>query len=391
MSATDQAETTPEPPVLTEKQSQPTPPRRGGGFTLFVALLAFIMGGAACGWLGYQFWLTQQPGAAKETPWSGDLASTRQALQRAMDSASEETQSQLRQKLDTLDGQLRESLKQQQLALETGLQQQSLRLDNQSARLSAMENRLSEAVRLHRDDWILAEAQYLLRLARQRAQFGDDMPSVNSLFEEARRNLNMVQDKRARQVIEVLERDQQSIQQYLAFDLSGLQESLDAVATAALTLQPLADRRVKAKPQVEPPEPPPELAWETVWPLIKYGFARAADKLDSYIRVSDRDASYQEAVIAGGQRELFQENLRLMFEQAQWALVTGNETLYRHALARCTDWLRRYYRNGDTEQALLTEIESLSQRAIRPASPPLSASIAALSELIDQRHSGDTP
>ncbi len=390
MSATDQAETTPEPPVLTEKHAQP-PARRGGGFTLFVALLAFIMGGAACGWLGYQYWLTQQQGGSQETPWSDDLASTRQAMQRAMDSNREDTQARLRQQLDTLGSQLRESLKQQQLTVETGLQNQSLRLDNQSARLAATENRLNEAVRLHRDDWILAEAQYLLRLARQRAQFGDDMQQVNSLFDEARRNLNMVQDKRASQVIEVLERDQQSIQHYLAFDLSELQEALDAVTTAALTLQPLADRKVKAKPQAETPEPPPALAWDTLWPLIQYGFARAADKLDSYIRVSDRDASYQQAVIAGGQRELFQENLRLMFEQAQWALVTGNETLYRHALARCTDWLRRYYRSGDTEQALLAEIESLSQRAIRPATPPLSASIAALSTLIDQRHAGDTP
>ncbi|WP_372748076.1 uroporphyrinogen-III C-methyltransferase [Litorivivens sp.] len=387
MSATDTAETTPEPPVLTEQQSAP-PPKRGGGFTLFVALLAFLLGGAACGWLGYQFWLQHQ-GSPAQKPWREDLVSAGENLRQELATAQQDAFARLRQQLTTQDKELRETLKQQQLVLENSLQQQEQRLNQTAVQLTATQERLNEAVRLNRDDWILAEAEYLLRLAHQRAQLGGDLTPVNDLLLDVQRKLRTTQDSRTDAVLTVLARDLEHVKDILAFDVGALQDELDSINAAAIALQPLADRKVRAKPIAPAPEPPPELAWDTVWPIIKYGFARAAEKLDSYIRVSDRDASYQESVIAGGQRELFQENLQLMFEQAQWALTSGNQDLFRKALARCSDWLRRYYRNGEAEQAVLADIEHLSQKTIRPANPPLTASIAALAALIDQRREGE--
>ncbi|MBB3048775.1 uroporphyrin-3 C-methyltransferase [Litorivivens lipolytica] len=386
------------PPVLTEKQSAPetTPKakpenRRGGGFTLFIALLAFLLSGASAGWLGYQFWLEQQASqeVREAAPWRDDLEAAGASWQSEARKAQRQSLSELREQLNEQDSELREMLKRQQLSAENARQLQNQRVTSLRTALDEQQSRLSELARLNRDDWVLAEADYLLRLARQQVRFGGDLNSAESLAREAQKHLQMVADPKVQDVLEILGRELTALSEAAAFSVEDHYDRLLAVSEQARQLQPLADHKVEIEEVAAAEETPPPLAWETLWDHIKFVSGRALDKLDSYIKVSDRDARYQSAVIAGGQRELFQHNLELMLEQARWALVSGNQALYEKALQRSSDWVRRYYRDEDAEQALLAALDELAKQRVRPEAPPLQSSINAITLYMDERqHAG---
>lgn len=355
----------------------------GGKFTLFLALLAFFLAAASAGWQGYQIWLEQF--AAGEQPWAKDITElesrlgTQQRDYQQADAALRDNfgvaQAALVERIQALQGETDSSLTQQLKAI-TWIKQ----------RQQALDERLQALVKLSREDWILAEADYLMRLAQQRLQLGGNGSDAGPLLQAAQRSLQLVHNKGIEPVREVLAADLAALNEARQFDLAGLDKRVAALAERTQALSPLGDRKLKAAATADPAVSAPVLALDTLWPLIKYGFARAADKLQSYIRISDRDSAYQATVIAGGQRELFQQNVQLLFEQARWALLSGNDKLYRQALARSEQWIRRYYAMGVAEQSVLKELAELQQQSVRAELPPITASLAALQHFIDSRH-----
>lgn len=372
---------------LSTQPSEHSPPARkrssgSGKFILFIALLAFLLAAASAGWQGYQIWLEQF--APPDEAWLEDVNRLESRL-REQALEQQRALATLQGEISTGQDSLQDRLQALQGETDAALTQQLQSITWVKQRQQALDERLQNLVKLSREDWILAEADYLLRLAQQRLQLGGSGVDAEPLLEAAQRNLQLVHDKGIEQVREILAADLAALGAATQFDLAGLEQRLAAVAEQAQGLTPLGDRKLKAEPVAEQNEAP-ELALNTLWPLIKYGVGRAVDKLQSYIRISDRDSAYQQTVIAGGQRELFQQNLQLLFEQARWALLSGNAELYRQALQRSEQWIRHYYAQEDAERALLAELAELQQQPVRAVLPPIANSIAALQHFIDSRH-----
>lgn len=382
MAQTEQAAESTGTELTAQSGAAQKPVARGGIFTLFLALLALVLAAASAGWQGYQFWLERF--APQEQAWVADIRQLEASVaqqQREQQAAQEAWRAEVAAEQQALQ----ERLQNMQGETDAALTRQLQSLTWVKQRQQALDERVQDLVKLSQEDWILAEADYLLRLAQQRLQLGGAGGDAEPLLQAAQRNLQLVHDKDIARVREVLAADIAALREARQFDLAGLDKRVAAVAERAQALTPLGDRRLKAQPTAEA-EAAPELALETLWPLIKYGFASAAEKLQSYIRISDRDSAYQETVIAGGQRELFQQNLQLLFEQTHWALFSGNDELYRQTLARSEQWIRRYYTLEDAEQAVVDELAALQQVPIRAPIPPISASISALQFFIDSRH-----
>lgn len=370
-------------PVAATAKTQNAAPRGGGGrVALLFASLALLLSAACAGWLGYEFWQAREAGHTQ--PWSADIAQ----LQSRVEARLEDQQQQraaLVERIEQSQLQLRESLQGQQQDSQLALQQQAQSLTQLKQRQQMLEERVQSLVRLNRDDWILAEAEYLLRLAGQRLELGADIGAAETLLKAAQRNLQLVHDAGLDPVREVLARDIEALAEAGRFDIRALYQRLDTLAGQARELTPLGDRAIQPERVASDRAPPPELAFDTLWPLFKYTLASAAEKLQSFIRVSDRDGAYQRTVIAGGQRELFRQNLQLLFDQAQWALFRGEADLYRQILERCEEWIRRYYALESAEQAVLAELVELREQALRPEPVVVDASIDALELYIDAR------
>ena len=79
-------------------------------------------------------------------------------------------------------------------------------------------------------------------------------------------------------------------------------------------------------------------------------------------------------------------NLRMLLQQAQVALLSGNQTLYVASLSRARQWVSQF-QDSDTAAAaaISTEISQLAGLTIQVPQPNISRSQQALDEAIEQR------
>jgi uroporphyrin-3 C-methyltransferase len=91
------------------------------------------------------------------------------------------------------------------------------------------------------------------------------------------------------------------------------------------------------------------------------------------------------AMLAPGSENTIRQNLRLMLEQAQLALLLRDGELYRQSLGKSRQWIQSYVATDTAAgQAVLNDLLELEAIDIEPALPVLSQSL----ELISQVNAG---
>ena len=263
-------------------------------------------------------------------------------------------------------------------ALRKELEDATERLEAQLARQRAQLQDLRQLSSADRESWLLAEANYLLRLANQRLVMTGDTASAVALLRSADGVLRELDDPALRSVREAIAKDLAAVRAVPTLDREG----------AYLQLASLIDR-IDDLDAFEPP------SFETAGPAasgggdwqarLRQGYRRALDKLSSYVTVRRRDRPA--AVLMEPQWErLVRQNLRLLLEQAQLALLAGNERLYAQSLDSATGWVEEF-RAGDRERvdAMLAAIAELAEARVRVEVPDATASLDALRTLLRAR------
>lgn len=339
--------------VIAASESRPaqlaSQPPRQRSMTAALALLLALASLAASAWLYYQLvYLKQQQNAEFSREISALLA---QHEQRAV--ASEAALNRQRERISEID-----SAWQQQLSV---MQGQLSQLSEQVQSLSSVD----------RNDWLLAEAEYLLRMANQRLQLSGDSRAAAQLLASADAILRELDDPALYAVREALALELAALQGASSFDLEGLYLQLQGLAATAEALE------VYQAPTYTPVAPPAEDAsWEEG---LKAGFARAWAKLRSYVRIRQHDEKFQ-AQLAPEHSAALRASLRMMLEQAQLALLSERPGLYGRSIDKAIAWLQRYYPLNDGRQALISSLSALRDTEIRVERPDISSSLRALKE-----------
>lgn len=347
-------EAAPSPASNTTPKVKPVrPPGRGA---LALALLALLVG---IGALGASGWLYQQQYLIVQPP--DPLV---QNLQRQFEQL-EQQQSRL---LGSLDSQ-REGLAQ----LRADQQQQLAEL---LARSQELTSRVDKLATVDRKDWLIAEAEYLLRLANQRLQLGRDAKAAAQLLASADAVLEDMDDAGLHPVRAALAREMAALQRVAQFDTEGVYLRLEGLADSFKSLTLFDAPRYEAEPT-----PPADSNWQD---RLATGFRRAWEKLRSYIRIRHREEHFQ-PVLAPEQEAALGYSLQLMVEQAQMALLAERGDLYRRSLGQARDWLAKYYQLDDRHQGTLAQLDELMAVPLDRQMPDISASLAALKTYIDSR------
>ena len=259
-------------------------------------------------------------------------------------------------------------------------------------RLAALEESLSALARRggrHRAGWLLAEAEYFVRLAASRLALQRDPDTALAALAGADARLRETGDPALLPVRRALARDMAALRALPRVDLAGLSLELDALA-AQVDRLPLATpdpASARARRPQEAAGAPAEGGgtghwWDKargVWTILR-GLVM--------VRHHDRPI---EPLLAPEQRVFLVSNIRLALEQARLALLRGEAPVYRGRLAHATALVRRYF---DTRhagvRALLERLDALAGTDIAPALPELT-SLAALEQARRTRAgAGDT-
>lgn len=357
------------------------PIRRGGG----PAWLALLLALAAAGGAGWLYWqgeqslqsVQQRLQSLEEQPVSASQPAPQAASQ--PQGMSPET----RQSLDQLEQSLEQELNRveqrvQQLGEVQPIQQR------QAEQLRSLEQQLSEQRRAlgamtgsDRDAWLLAEVEYLLRLANQRLLMTGDVASARGLLASADGILRQLDDAGLHAVRRAVASDRAALRAVPSVDVEGIYLRL-----AALVDQ-IAGLEVFALPERE--ETPTQEAGDGWKARLQQGYQQALAKLSDYVAIRRREAPV-EALVDPQLEDLMRQNTAMLLQQAQIALMSGNQRLYDESLQRTRRWISEFFLLDErVAESVLREIDALAGEVVAVSLPDLRDSLQALDAAQDQR------
>ena len=336
-------------------------------------LLAVV---AAAGY-GYRYWSNVRLDVARL---DSQLRETRAQQQQLQQELSEATDA-----LGTQANALREQravLARQQIAAEEArgaltaqerqLAEQSLRLQQREVELRAMVADVHRRVGSSGTQWMIAESEYLLRIASNRLQLMRDAATARVALELADQRLRDTQDPGWAGVRAQIARDIAELNTVDAPDIAGISSQLSALIVRVPRLriagEPIAPERNLPDREAGAAD---ARNWETLLGDLWSGF-----KDTVRIRVHDQPI---QAMIAAEQQFFLYENLKLRLEVARLGLARHDPRLFRDNLATASNWLGRYFDTNDaTVAAVKQEIDALGDIDIAPEMPQISRSLRAL-------------
>ena len=228
-----------------------------------------------------------------------------------------------------------------------------------------------------REDWLLAEAEYLLRLANQRLIMAADVNAAQGLLASADDILRQLDDVGLHPVRGAIAADLAAVKAVPRVDVEGIYLRLSALIEqgARLEIFKLPKRQEQAAPT-------PADTWQA---RLQQGYQGALAKISSYIIIRRRDVPMQ-ALMDPQWEGLVRQNLRMLLEQAQVALLSRNQTLYQDSLGRSLHWVEQFSDSDESAaQAMAREIQQLDGLTIAVQLPDVSRSLRALDAALEQR------
>lgn len=364
------------PPKAHTKAVAAKKPRRSA-LAVFCLLLIVLLAGATA-WFGWQMWqqLTQleREAATRDTP----VAQPEPFDASAIESDINSVKRQLGQQSQEL----------QKLRAEGD---DSSQLNNLARQQAAMERRLEALSDTSRDDWKLAEAAFLLRLASQRMLIEHNSSEAIALTQAADTILRDQQDPDLFGVRQTLARELTALKMVEPVDREGLYARVQALIEQIENLDELESYQ---RSSIGPDSAVTASAnAESVWQKIKASFNRAFTTLGSYIRVRDREQKIT-PLLPPEQRYFLTQNLRLMLEQAQLALLREQPQVYEQSLSKAQQWIAEHFEQNNRSNILLTELAALEREPIVVELPDINDALGQLRAYIDKLHkieAGGTP
>lgn len=256
------------------------------------------------------------------------------------------------------------------------------RLEQQLAetrlQLNSQGERLRQLASSTRTDWLLAEAEYLLRLANQRLLTERQTASALALMTTADGMLRDLDDPALFPVRKALAADITKVRMAGVVDREGIYLRLDALIQAIPNLQsPMREQATSEADAL-----PANLPWYQR--LLENGW-RALVKMSGIVRVERLDQPLA-PVLLPSEQQLLQLNLRLALEQAQLALMREEQSLYDASIARARGWLTDSFIAGAATTTFSQELAGLAEENINRPLPDAMAAVTALGHYINLWH-----
>ena len=337
-------------PASEKNQSRTSKASSSGKGLVVLALLCGLGGLGAGVWSVMQIQAADQLSVKQQQQLSGVLANTQSVAK---------NEQQLRAQLEKMPSAAQ-------------LQQGRELLADVQAEQQLLAQRLETILGASRQDWRLAEAEHLLRMASLRLSALHDTNSAGFLLEAADHILMEQNDPAAFAAREQLARSITALRSGGSLDRTGLFVKLGALYQQANQLTHLAPSFTQ---DAQMPAAQSASHWERWW-----------DSVSHYIRIDFNASEQVQPLLAGQSLTQVRLALGLALEQAQWAALNGAQAVYQQALQQALDILDAHFSIEDPNvKGLRTQISELSEQKVRQELPDLSTALTTLQAYINKR------
>ncbi len=374
--APDGAPDLPDTPALPTAAATTPPPEepraagratgRGGG----VAVLALIVALVAVAFAGWVWW-QQRTELGRIGTVQSALGDARDAIQSALGAVSAlgNDIDALRDRVGQLDG--AQSALGDQVAADVN--RLAAEVEAATRTIEQVERAVTETgglVTRARDDWMIAETEYLLQTANTALQMARDPDAAIAALEAADDRLQSLADPALTEIRQALAAELAALRAMPRPDLPGIALSLGSLA-ARVELLPTA-----GGPQQQ------RYGEDQKGEAQGSGLARARSAVSNALRSMfsiQRDDSEIAPLLAPDERFFLFRNLALQIDAARLAALRGDQANFEQSLASARRWLQQHFdvEDAGVESALAT-LDELSGVQIDPPEPDISGSLRAL-------------
>ena len=256
------------------------------------------------------------------------------------------------------------------------LQQGRELLANVQAEQQRLAQRLETVLGASRQDWRLAEAVHLLRMASLRLSALHDTNSARFLLQAADQILMEQDDPAAFAAREQLAKSISALQSSGTLDRTGLFVRLGALHQQASALTHLAPEFVPGQgQQAQVASGDGAGRWAQWW-----------EQITRYVRIDFNASERVQPLLAGQSLTQVRLALGLALEQAQWAALNGATEVYQQALKQALGILDAHFSAKDPSvSGLRVQLSELQEQEVSQQLPDLNAALITLQAYINTR------
>lgn len=347
------------------KPAQSAPPKtaKTGLLWLVTLLNLLLLGGAAYGgyWYFNQHSVTQTKLDTLRSELNTELGQKHSQMTNRAATLEQQISAQAAATQDVLDG---------EAAQQATVEQLENQLQGALAQIQELDGRRPT-------DWLIAEADYLVRMAGRKMWLEKDLRTAIMLLGNADQRLKSLADPSVLPVRALIAQDIQALQQVnpvsevsVALALDGLVKQVDKLAIITpkeaneFTSEEVSDSASDWKQNLL-----------SVWRSL----------VDDFIRVEYRDEPV-EPMMTAQQEWLSREQIKLALQQAQAAALAGEQALYQASIERAATIISDDYIQSNSDvSGFQSALSQLKNTDISKAVPTELSSQAALESLLDSR------
>ncbi len=251
------------------------------------------------------------------------------------------------------------------------LKQERARLESQRLEMKESLDGVFQLIGRSSTEWIVAEVEYLMRIANRRLHLEADAATALVALEAADTRLRDTGDPVWNGVRERLAAEMTELKTIKLLDMVGNASRLSGLISQVEQLKlPQSGPVVSASSKGESAEKK-DFTMDTVLRDGWEGF-----KSLMVIRKNDRPLT---AMLGPEQRFFLYQNLRLQLESARMALLRRDQSLYDSSLQRATAWVGEFFDPDEAStKAMQSGISELKRLKVAPKLPDISGSLHML-------------
>ena len=343
-------ETTPQPENNDKKKA-------GNKTSLALSAIAIAIAIAA----GIGLYGLNKQQATRQNATTSELASQVAALQKAQENQKSELEGVIKQQADQLN--------------EAKHQQETL-----AKQLDELQQKVAVISGSHAKTWLLAQADFLVKLAGRKLWSDQDVTTAAALLKSADASLADMNDPSLIGARRAITDDIATLSAVSQVDYDGMILKVNQLANQIDNLR-LADNNDDDSPMdADSDELSSSISeWRVNLQKSWQNF------MDSFITVRRRDETAV-PLLAPNQDIYLRENIRSRLLVAAQAVPRHQEETWKQSLDNVSTWVRAYYDTDDaTTKAFLDEVDKLSQQSITMTVPETLQSQALLEKLMQTR------
>lgn len=326
-------------------------------FALLIALLAIAAS------LGHYFWAEQQKAQFAQqlnTEFQKQLQLNQAQVSKQLQQQGQQNSAQLKALESAIQGNTLDNISELQQALAQVKQQVQSLNQNQPS------------------DWLLHEAEYLIRVASRTLWLEKDTTAAIGLLVDAEQRIQELNDPQYLPLRQIIQQDIASLQllpklntDEVILKLMALTQQIEQLALAMVKV-PSSDENTSDL----------ELSESTTdW---RENLAKSWRKFTAdFITVRRRTGNVEPLMSPAFQQNL-RENLNLKLQTAIWAASKGNSDIYRQSLADINLWINEYFdMTTIASQNFTTALQALESETINVSYPNKLSSLTVIRDLLN--------